>query len=228
MRHLTDLSPFIENAILDPMANKLQIEAACDQSRYFNFAGVCVSSRDTSIARERLGGKGYVKLIVMIGFPFGSIAQNIKQAEAEQAASEGADELDIVPNFSALQNGDINSFADEIALICELGLPVKVILELARLEEQLLKLAIEASIDAGATFLKTSSGLGPPVTAKQVKYLFNLVRGRAGIKAAGGICDLDTSFELLDAGANRLGTSRALDLMKALTKNTYLKESDNE
>jgi len=215
MRYLEDIAPFIENAILNPMASRVQVEDVCDQSRYFNFAGVCVSSRDVSIAREKLDSKGRIKLVVMIGFPFGSVSQRIKQAEAEEAAAQGADELDIVPNFSALNNGDINSFADEIGLICDLGLPVKVVLEVARLESELLQLAVEASIDAGATFLKTSSGLGPPVTPQHVKYLSQLVKGRAGIKAAGGIVDLDTSFELLDAGASRLGTSRGLDLIRA-------------
>nr|YP_002049343.1 Putative deoxyribose-phosphate aldolase (DeoC) [Paulinella chromatophora]ACB43133.1 Putative deoxyribose-phosphate aldolase (DeoC) [Paulinella chromatophora] len=227
-RNLPDIAPFIENAILDPIVNKSRIEQVCDQSRYFGFAGVCVASRDVPIAREQLGNKGKVKLISMISFPFGSVSRDIKQAEAEWAASEGAEELDMVPNFSALINGQINSFAEEIAAICSIGLPVKVILEVSRLEGQLLALAVEASIDAGASFLKTGSGFGPPVTNEQVKHLFSLAKGRAGIKAVGGIIDLSTAISLLEAGANRLGTSRGMELMKALRNDSPIKTFNYE
>jgi deoxyribose-phosphate aldolase len=97
-----------------------------------------------------------------------------------------------------------------------LGLPVKVILEQARLSEEALNLLVEVSLDAGARFLKTGSGFGPPVTPAMVLRLRDLTRGRAIVKAAGGINALDTALALVEAGAGRLGTSHGVALMASL------------
>ena len=94
---------------------------------------------------------------------------------------------------------------DDLAAITDLGLPVKVILEVGRLDPAALALLVEISIDAGARFLKTGSGFGPPVTAEQVTQLVSLARGRAAVKAAGGIADLEQALALVEAGAGRLG-----------------------
>jgi deoxyribose-phosphate aldolase len=104
----------------------------------------------------------------------------------------------------------------DLAAICELGLPVKVILEAARLSPEALELLVEISIDAGARFLKSGSGFGPPVTADAVRRLRQLARGRAAVKASGGIADLEQAYALVEAGASRLGTSRGVALIEAL------------
>jgi deoxyribose-phosphate aldolase len=161
------------------------------------------------------GGRG-PKLISVVGFPFGAVPPAIKQAEAEWAAAAGAEELDVVPDFGALADADSTSFCQDLAAIVELGLPVKVILEVGRLEPAALELAVEASIDVGATFLKTGSGFGPAATVEQVKQLRDLARGRAAVKASGGIGTLEQAIELVEAGAGRLGTSRGVALMQAL------------
>jgi deoxyribose-phosphate aldolase len=218
LRDLPDLASLIDHALLDPHQGREAIERCCDEARHFGFAGVCMASRWLPAARERLGpsgGRG-PKLISVVGFPFGAVPPAIKQAEAEWAAAAGAEELDVVPDFGALADADSTSFCQDLAAIVELGLPVKVILEVGRLDPAALELAVEASIDVGATFLKTGSGFGPAATVEQVKQLRDLARGRAAVKASGGIGTLEQAIELVEAGAGRLGTSRGVALMQAL------------
>jgi deoxyribose-phosphate aldolase len=218
LRDLPDLASLIDHALLDPHQGREAIERCCDEARHFGFAGVCVASRWLPAARERLGpsgGRG-PRLISVVGFPFGAVPPEIKQAEAEWAAAAGAEELDVVPDFGALADSDSSSFCQDLAPIVELGLPVKVILEVGRLDPAALELAVEASIDVGATFLKTGSGFGPAATVEQVKRLRELARGRAAVKASGGIGTLEQAIDLVEAGAGRLGTSRGVALVQAL------------
>lgn len=155
-------------------------------------------------------------MISVIGFPFGAIPAEIKRQEAEWAAAAGADELDVVPDFGALADGNSSQFCEDLAPIAELGLPFKVILEVGRLSPEVLEWAVEASIDVGASMLKTGSGFGPAASLEQVKQLRQLARGRAAIKASGGISGLEQAYGLVEAGASRLGTSRGVALMEAL------------
>jgi deoxyribose-phosphate aldolase len=218
LRDLPDLAPLIDHALLDPHQGVEAVLRCCDEARHFGFAGVCLASRWLPAARERLGpsgGRG-PKLVSVVGFPFGAIPAEIKRAEAEWAAASGAEELDVVPDFGALADGDSRAFCNDLAPIVELGLPVKVILEVGRLERAALELAVEASIDVGATMLKTGSGFGPGATVEHVTQLRQLARGRAAVKASGGITSLEQAITLVEAGASRLGTSRGVALMQAL------------
>jgi deoxyribose-phosphate aldolase len=218
LRDLPDLAPLIDHALLDPHQGMEAVLRCCDEARHFGFAGVCLASRWLPEARERLGpsgGRG-PKLVSVVGFPFGAIPAEIKRAEAEWAAASGAEELDVVPDFGALADGDSRAFCNDLAPIVELGLPVKVILEVGRLTREALELAVEASIDVGATMLKTGSGFGPGATIEQVSELRQLARGRAAVKASGGINNLEQAIALVEAGASRLGTSRGVALMQAL------------
>ncbi|MEB3354635.1 MAG: deoxyribose-phosphate aldolase [Cyanobacteriota bacterium] len=220
-RELPDLAPLIDHAQLDPHQGRTAIERCCEEARHFGFAGVCVASRWVEPARELLplqgSGKGSMpRLIAVVGFPFGAVPAAVKRAEAEAAAAAGADELDVVPDFGGLADGDNGAVLADLAGICELGLPVKVILEVGRLRTEALELLVEISIDAGARFLKTGSGFGPPVTVDQVQRLHVLARGRAAVKASGGIAELEQAIALVEAGASRLGTSRGVALVQAL------------
>jgi deoxyribose-phosphate aldolase len=218
LRDLPDLAPLIDHALLDPHQGREAVLRCCDEARHFGFAGVCVSSRWLPEARERLGpsgGRG-PRLVSVVSFPFGAVPAGIKRAEAEWAAAAGAEELDVVPDFGALADGDSSRFCNDLAPIVELGLPVKVILEVGRLSPAALELAVEASIDVGAAMLKTGSGFGPAATVEHVKRLRQLARGRAAVKASGGINSLEQAFELVEAGASRLGTSRGVALLQAL------------
>ncbi len=214
-----DLAPLIDHALLDPHHGSSAVRQCCEEARHFGFAGVCVASRWVASAREQLplDGKGASpKLIAVVGFPFGAVPAAVKLAEAVAAAEAGADELDVVPDFGALADRQSTPIHDELAAICELGLPVKVILEVGRLDPDSLALLVEISIDAGARFLKSGSGFGPAVTVDHIEQLRQLARGRAAIKASGGIANLEQALALVEAGATRLGTSRGVALAQAM------------
>ena len=214
-----DLAPLIDHALLDPHHGSSAVRQCCEEARHFGFAGVCVASRWVASAREQLPleGKGASpQLIAVVGFPFGAVPAAVKLAEAVAAAEAGADELDVVPDFGALADRQSTPIHDELAAICELGLPVKVILEVGRLDPDALALLVEISIDAGALFLKSGSGFGPAVTVDHIEQLRQLARGRAAIKASGGIANLEHALALVEAGATRLGTSRGVALAQAM------------
>ena len=214
-----DLAPLIDHALLDPHHGSSAVRQCCEEARHFGFAGVCVASRWVASAREQLplDGKGASpQLIAVVGFPFGAVPAAVKLAEAVAAAEAGADELDVVPDFGALADRQSTPIHDELAAICELGLPVKVILEVGRLDPDSLALLVEISIDAGARFLKSGSGFGPAVTVDHIEQLRQLARGRAAIKASGGIAYLEQALALVEAGATRLGTSRGVALAQAM------------
>lgn len=217
-RDLPDLAPLIDHALLDPHHGVEAVRARIDEARHFGFAGVCLASRWVATARPLLPAGDQVRLISVVGFPFGAVPAAIKRAEAEAAAAAGADELDVVPDFGALADGDSGAVHDDLAAISELGLPVKVIVEVGRLEDAALQLLVEASLDAGVRWLKSGSGFGPPVTPQQIQRLAGLTRGRAGVKASGGIHSLEQAYALVEAGATRLGTSRGVALMEALRR----------
>jgi len=221
-----DLAPLIDHALLDPHQGAQAVRAACEEARHFGFAGVCVASRWVELARERLPRAEGVQLVSVVGFPFGAVPPAIKRAEAEAAAAAGADELDVVPDFGALADGESNTVLEDLAAITDLGLPVKVIVEAGRLKPEALQLLVEISLDAGATWLKSGSGFGPPVSTAQVHQLVALARGRAGVKASGGIASLEGALELVDAGARRLGTSRGVALMQALRRGEGMQRGD--
>ena len=214
-----DLAPLIDHALLDPHHGSSAVRQCCEEARHFGFAGVCVASRWVATAREQLPleGKGASpQVIAVVGFPFGAVPAAVKLAEAVAAAEAGADELDVVPDFGALVDRQSTPIHDELAAICELGLPVKVILEVGRLDPEALALLVEISIDAGARFLKSGSGFGPAVTVDHIEQLRQLARGRAAIKASGGIANLEQALALVEAGATRLGTSRGVALAQAM------------
>jgi len=214
-----DLAPLIDHALLDPHHGSSAVRQCCEEARHFGFAGVCVASRWVASAREQLPleGKGASpQLIAVVGFPFGAVPAAVKLAAAVAAAEAGADELDVVPDFGALADRQSTPIHDELAAICELGLPVKVILEVGRLDPDSLALLVEISIDAGARFLKSGSGFGPAVTVDHIEQLRQLARGRAAIKASGGIANLEQALALVEAGATRLGTSRGVALAQAM------------
>ena len=214
-----DLAPLIDHALLDPHHGSSAVRQCCEEARHFGFAGVCVASSWVATAREQLPleGKGASpQLIAVVGFPFGAVPAAVKLAEAVAAAEAGADELDVVPDFGALVDRQSTPIHDELAAICELGLPVKVILEVGRLDPEALALLVEISIDAGARFLKSGSGFGPAVTVDHIEQLRQLARGRAAIKASGGIANLEQALALVEAGATRLGTSRGVALAQAM------------
>ena len=215
-QELPDIPPLIHQALLNPLLPEEELFTLCDAARQLGFGGVCVSLNQLEAVRRRLGGQGSVKLIATVAFPFGALPAELKQAQAEWAAAHGADALDVTPNWAALVNGRANSFAEELAAIAALDLPMTVVLDINQLNEAQLALAAEAAIDAGAASLQAGNGFGAAVSADQIRRLRQLSRGRCAIKAAGGIREPEQALDLVEAGATALGTGHGPALIKAL------------
>ena len=213
---LPDIPPLIHQALLNPLLPEEELFTLCDAARQLGFGGLCVSLNHLETVRRRLGGQGTVKLIATVAFPFGALPAELKQAQAEWAAAHGADALDVTPNWAALVNGRANSFAEELAAIAALDLPMTVVLDINQLNEAQLALAAEAAIDAGAASLQAGNGFGAAVSADQIRHLRQLSRSRCAIKAAGGIREPEQALDLVEAGATALGTGHGPALMKAL------------
>ena len=211
----TDLAALIDHGVLDPLQSTEMLTEQVDAARHFGFAGLCVPSRQIPQARERLGTGTAVRLIAVVGFPTGAVPTAVKLAEARWVAEAGADEIDVVPDFTALLDGDADHVHGELAAVADVDLPFKVILESARLPEAQLQLLVDVAVDAGAQWLKTNTGYGPGATPDRVRQLATLTRGRAGITAAGGIRSLQQALLLVEAGADRLGLSRGPALIQA-------------
>jgi len=143
----------------------------------------------------------------------------MKKSEAELAASEGADELEMVPNFFALHQGKTDLFTEELSEICAIGLPTRIIIDMRRLPSETLALTVEACIDAGARGIQTGSGFGQAITQDQIVQLNALTKGRCSIKAVGGITSCDRVFELITAGGSEIGTTVGPEIMKEFRRN---------
>ncbi|UKO98866.1 deoxyribose-phosphate aldolase [Nostoc sp. UHCC 0870] len=208
-----DIAPLIDHALLDPTATPEQVEQWCEQADRFNFASVCVYPVYVKQAAELLHGKK-TNVCTVIGFPTGATTAAVKLYEAQEAAENGATELDVVINLGWVKIGNTEAIHREIAEICEAtGQTVKVILETNLLTDAEKKLAAEIAMDAGAAFLKTSTGWSGGATVADVRLLKEIARDRVGIKASGGISTVEQALDLILAGATRLGTSRSVDLI---------------
>jgi|SRR4028118_1090721 deoxyribose-phosphate aldolase len=209
-----DIAPLIDHALLNPAATPEQVEKCCQEADRFHFAAVCVYPVYVKQAAELLHGKA-PKVCTVIGFPTGATTPATKLYEAQEAVDNGATELDVVLHIGGLKAGRTNELYREIAQICdETGQTVKVILETALLTDAEKRLAAEICMDAGAQFLKTSTGWQGGATVADVQFLKQVAQGQIGIKASGGIHTIEQALDLVVAGATRLGTSRGPELLR--------------
>ncbi|WP_204138619.1 deoxyribose-phosphate aldolase [Halomicronema sp. CCY15110] len=209
-----DLAPLIDHSLLVPTATPEQVVKWCDECDRYQFAAVCVAPTHVLLAREQLQGTA-IAICTVIGFPTGATTSGCKLYEAQEAAEHGATELDVVINLGWLKSGQHDRVHREIAEICEAtNVPVKAILETSVLTPGELKTAADLCMDAGARFLKTSTGWQGGATVEAVRQLHELSRGRVGIKASGGIRTAEQALRLMQAGANRIGTSWGPDLIQ--------------
>ena len=209
-----DLAPLIDHPLLVPAATPDQVAQWCDEADRFGFAAVCVYPVHVRQARERLHQRP-VQICTVIGFPTGATTAATKLYEAQEAVENGATELDVVINLGWLKSGQHDAIHKEIATICEeSGQPVKAILETAVLTPAEISLAAEICMDAGVSFLKTSTGWQGGATVAAVQQLAEMAQGRVGVKASGGIRTADQAIALVQTGATRIGTSWGTDLVK--------------
>ena len=214
-----NISNVIYQAVLNPHFDKEMIVQICDASKQNGFAGLCTSLSHLQVARERLGSKSTTKLISVIAFPFGFIPTFNKLKEAEYAIEKGAEELDLVPNYFALQQGNIDLFAEEINQISELGIPVRVIIDANILfNSSRLSITIDALIDAGAIGIQIGNGFGPSITRNQTNHVSKIVKNRCSIKTVGGIKTFDQAIEIIEAGSTFIGTSFGFEITQEQKK----------
>ncbi len=209
-----DIAPLIDHTLLNPLATPEQIEKLCQEADRYQFAAVCIYPCYVRLAAELLQRKN-PKVCTVIGFPSGANTSATKLYEAREAVENGATELDVVINLGWLKIGKTEEIHREIAQICEeTDVTVKAILETTLLTDAEKRLAAELCMDAGVTFLKTSTGWNGGATVADVKSLYELAKERVGIKASGGILKIEQAMDLVVAGATRLGTSRGVDLLR--------------
>lgn len=209
-----DIAPFIDHSLLMPTATIQQVQQWCEEADRFGFAAVCINPAYVQQAVEFLHGKN-PKVCTVIGFPSGAVTTATKLYEAQEAAENGATELDLVMNLGWLKSGETEKVHREIAEICaETGLVIKVILETTLLTDTEKVLAAELAMDAGAQFLKTSTGWHGGATVDDIRLLKEVAKDRVGIKASGGIRTSEQALDLIVAGATRLGTSNGVELLR--------------
>lgn len=213
-----DLASLIDHTALDPSLGGEKIDRLCDEVAEFGFATACVASRWVARAHKRLGKRGRVCSVV--GFPHGDSSWRAKVAETRQAVSEGASEIDMVIAFGALIDGDEDAVFREIEAVVRAAedAVVKVILESARLDHAQLVRGCQLSKDAGAGFVKTSTGFGPGgATVEAVATMRATVGPEMGVKASGGVRSAADADAMIQAGATRLGASSGIVIVSGGT-----------
>ncbi|MHB8896026.1 MAG: deoxyribose-phosphate aldolase [Candidatus Geothermincolia bacterium] len=205
-----EIEKLIDSTLLRPEATEREIVRLCEEAREYGFASVCTNSCYAETVRHVLTGSG-VKTCVVVGFPLGAASTEAKVYEARYALRAGAEEIDMVMNIGALKGADPQRVEDDIGVVveeCAGKALVKVILECCLLDDNEKVEACEIAVAAGADFVKTSTGFGSGgATEHDVKLMKEAVTGHARVKASGGIRDLATAMEMIEAGADRLGTS---------------------
>lgn len=207
-----DLAPLIDHTCLKADATLPEIELLCSEAVDFGFATVCVNSCWIPTVSKLLAGSA-VKPVTVVGFPLGANLTSVKVFEAREAITAGAREIDMVLNVGALKSGNTQLVLEDIQAVVEASSPywVKVILETALLTEQEKKIACELAKKAGAHFVKTSTGFSKSgATVEDIKLMRAMVGPDMGVKASGGIRTRADAIAMIEAGANRLGTSASV------------------
>jgi len=210
------LAKIIDHTLLDPSSTYTMIRSHCEESVKWNFGAVCINPIHVRLASELLRNTE-VKVCAVIGFPFGATPTNVKAFEASQAIADGAQEVDMVMNISAMRSKDYNYVRDDIEAVVKAaeGAVVKVIIETGYLTEKEKVKACLIAKHARAHFVKTSTGYGPSgASVHDVKLMRQTVGEKMGVKAAGGIRHYHQACKLVRAGANRLGTSSSINILR--------------
>lgn len=219
---MSEIAKYIDHTLLSPTATQSDIEKLCEEAKEFGFAAVCVNPYYVRNAVKLLSSSK-VAVATVIGFPLGQNLTDIKIAEAQRAISEGAEELDMVINIGALKDGHYDYVRDEIKSLVKVARDhvVKVIIECDLLTNEEKVAATRATAEAGAAFVKTSTGFvkdGKGATVEDVQLMREtLGSAKVAIKASAGIRDYAKAKALIDAGATRLGTSAGVAICQGST-----------
>jgi deoxyribose-phosphate aldolase len=216
------MAKFIDHTLLKPTATRDDIKLLCQEAMNLGFWSVCVNPSYISLA-SRILRNSEVKVCCVVGFPFGANTSEVKAYEAEKAIKDGADEIDMVINLGALKSGNFTLVKQDIQDIVEKAnfaqkdITVKVIIETGLLSKEEKVIACQIIKEAGANFVKTSTGINSTgATVQDVKLLRELVGLKFGVKASGGIRTYEFAMDLIKAGATRIGTSSGSLIIKAI------------
>ena len=215
------LNKYIDHTNLKPDSKKEKIVQLCADAREWNFASVCVNPCNISLAKELLAGTD-VMVCTVIGFPLGQNTTAVKVAETEDAYALGCDEFDMVINSGRLKDGCYDYVRNEIAAVVAAakGKTVKVIIETGLLTDEEKAIATRLSCEAGAHFVKTCTGVSAGVaTVADIKLMKENLSGNVELKASAGIRTYDDAVALIEAGAERLGTSAGIAIINGASKN---------
>jgi len=215
-----NIAKYIDHTLLKPEATKEQIEKLCQEAKEYEFASVCVNPTWVSLASELLKGSS-VKVCTVIGFPLGATTTETKVFEAKNAMEHGATELDMVINIGALKSRDDKLVKNDIQSVVEAAKGralVKVIIETSLLTEEEKEKACRLSVEAGADFVKTSTGFSTGgATINDISLMRKVVGPDIGVKASGGVRSSEDAQQMIEAGATRIGASSGVAIVKGLT-----------
>ena len=206
----------IDHTILKPVASKEDVRRICDEAKQHGFFSVCINPYWVAYAKELLKGTD-VKVCTVIGFPLGANTTAVKVYETEDALKNGADEIDMVINLGALKSGDYDTVLNDISAVrkaCE-GHILKVIIETSQLTEEEKVKTCELAAEAGADFVKTSTGFtGGGATAADVALMRKSVPATMQVKASGGVRSREDFDAMVAAGATRIGASSGVKIIE--------------
>ncbi len=209
---------YFDHTMLKPDASEEEILQLCTEGLQYEFASVCVNPCRTALAARVLKGST-VKVCTVIGFPLGASPTLVKVCETEKAVKDGAQEIDMVLHIGALKDHaykEVLTDIEEVKRACG-GALLKVIIETCLLTDEEKVRACELAVEAGADYVKTSTGFSSGgATVEDVALMRRTVGERAGVKASGGIRDLQTDKAMIEAGADRLGTSATVQIVKSV------------
>lgn len=212
------LNKYFDHTLLKPDATDAQIKALCQEAKEYDFYSVCINSCHVNLAAKELSGCN-VEITAVVGFPLGACTSKTKAFEAEEACKAGASEVDMVMNVGKLKSGDYDYVLADIEKVVdaasEYGSIVKVILETGLLTPEEIVKGCQLAAQGGAHFVKTSTGFSSGgATTEVVRLMKETIGGVLKIKAAGGIRDYEAAKEMIEAGADRLGSSASVEIMK--------------
>lgn len=212
------VAALIDHTILKADATRADVLKVCREAREYQFASVCVNGCWTTLVAKELAGSP-VKVCTVVGFPLGAMSTQAKAAETEIAVRDGAREIDMVIPVGALKSGESETVKADIAAVVTAahagGAIVKVIIETALLTDDEKKLACRLAKEAGAEFVKTSTGFSSAgATARDVALMRETVGPEMGVKASGGIRTIDDLRAMVAAGANRIGASASVKIVE--------------
>lgn len=216
-----DMAKMLDHTILKPDATIQEVKKKCEEAKEYDFVSVCVNPCYVPLATKLLKDSS-VKVCTVVSFPLGGSITEVKAFEAKNAIRNGAQEIDMVANISAIKSGEFGVVHDDIKTVVDATkvagvtreVITKVIIEACYLTEEEIIKTSEIIKDIGADFVKTSTGFGSKGATKQDVSLIRKTVGRPiGVKAAGGIRNFDDALDMLDAGANRIGSSSGVAIV---------------